>query len=83
MASYLNWEMLSMTLWLVRGGRHGEREKYAFENNLVVIGWESLPDLSRLQTKEELRTLYIKHLRLQETLIFQQILLPDILLLLI
>lgn len=58
MASYLNVEVLSMTLWLVRGGRHGEREKYAFENNLVVIGWESLPDLSRLQTKEELRTLY-------------------------
>lgn len=45
-----------MTLWLVRAGRHGEREQFAVEHNLAVIGWNELDfDLSTLKTKEELK----------------------------
>ena len=32
-----------MALWLVRAGRHGERENMALENGLAFIGWEELP----------------------------------------
>lgn len=43
-----------MTLWLVRAGRYGEREQFAIERNLAVIGWEEVPDLSKLITRDEL-----------------------------
>jgi len=43
-----------MTLWLVRAGRYGEREDFALENNLAVIGWDELPDLSELEKRDEL-----------------------------
>ena len=46
-----------MTLWLVRAGRDGEREPTAIDNNLAVIGWPELPDLSTVMTREALRTL--------------------------
>lgn len=46
-----------MTLWLVRAGRFGEREQFAIEKNLAVIGWEELPDLSKLKTRDELTDL--------------------------
>lgn len=35
-----------MALWLVRAGSQGEREEFALERNLAVIGWDDLPDLS-------------------------------------
>jgi len=46
-----------MTLWLVRAGRFGEREQFAIEKNLAVIGWEELPDLSKLKVRDELTDL--------------------------
>lgn len=46
-----------MTLWLVRAGRFGEREQFAIENNLAVIGWEDLPDLAKLKIRDELTDL--------------------------
>ena len=46
-----------MTLWLVRAGRFGEREQFAIEKNLAVIGWEDLPDLSKLGDRSELTDL--------------------------
>jgi restriction system protein len=46
-----------MTLWLVRAGRYGEREQFATEKNLAVIGWEEMPDLSKLKTRDELTDL--------------------------
>lgn len=46
-----------MTLWLVRAGRFGERGQFAIEKNLAVIGWEELPDLSNLKTRDELTNL--------------------------
>jgi len=33
-----------MTLWMVRGGRYGEHEALALENDLACIGFEQVPD---------------------------------------
>ena len=49
-----------MALWLVRAGRHGERENLALEKGLAVIGWEELPDLSDVGTREQLYELLEK-----------------------
>src|SRR4051812_24811308 len=46
-----------MTLWLVRAGRHGEGEGVALQQNVAVIGWRELPDLSGIAAREELATL--------------------------
>lgn len=46
-----------MTLWLVRAGKYGEREQFAIEKNLAVIGWEEIPDLSKLEDRSELTDL--------------------------
>ncbi|MFW9886876.1 MAG: restriction endonuclease [Candidatus Thorarchaeota archaeon] len=46
-----------MVLWIVRHGRRGEYEEFALQNNLVSIDWGSLPNLSDLQDKEQLRNI--------------------------
>lgn len=51
-----------MTFWAVRAGAAGEREDFALENNVVVVGWDGVPDLSALDSradiKEVLRQIY-------------------------
>jgi restriction system protein len=46
-----------MTVWLVRAGKHGEREKVALENGIAVVGWEELPDMTPCKERIELRDL--------------------------
>lgn len=46
-----------MALWLVRAGKNGEREDYAIENKVAVIGWNDLSDLSNLKNRNELKSL--------------------------
>ncbi|MCA1549178.1 restriction endonuclease [Bradyrhizobium sp. BRP19] len=41
-----------MAFWVVRAGKHGVNEDYAVENNVAVIGWDSVGDLSGIATKE-------------------------------
>jgi restriction system protein len=43
-----------MTLWLVRSGKYGEQEALALDKGLAVVGWDELPDLSSLKTREDL-----------------------------
>lgn len=43
-----------MALWLVRAGSQGEREDFAIRENVAVIGWEELGDLSGIVSQEEL-----------------------------
>ncbi len=43
-----------MALWLVRAGRHGEREMFAIENDVVLIGWERKGDLGAIESREAL-----------------------------
>lgn len=49
-----------MTLWMVRAGRHGEQEDIALRENVVTIGWDELPDLSKIKKKDDLEKLYWK-----------------------
>lgn len=44
-----------MTFWVVRAGRHGENEAYAIENNVVVIGWDDINDLTGLADRDALQ----------------------------
>jgi len=46
-----------MTLWLVRAGRHGEREQVALQHGVALIGWHELDfDLSRVGSRDELKS---------------------------
>lgn len=47
-----------MTLWLVRAGKHGDQEQGAYNNKVVTIGWNELPDLSNIKSEEQLEELY-------------------------
>jgi restriction system protein len=49
-----------MTMWLIRAGKHGEREKLALENQAAIIGWEELPDLSACSQRTDLADLLKK-----------------------
>jgi len=49
-----------MSLWLVRAGRNGEQEEGALKHGVATIGWNDLPDLSSIRSREELRHLYEK-----------------------
>ncbi|HEU0123959.1 MAG TPA: restriction endonuclease [Bryobacteraceae bacterium] len=46
-----------MAIWLVRAGQHGEREEAALEKGLVIIGWEDLPTLSGVKSRDDLAQL--------------------------
>jgi len=49
-----------MALWMVRAGGSGEREQFAIDENCVVIGWDAMPDMSKLATREALSEAYLK-----------------------
>ena len=46
-----------MPLWMVRAGSNGEREQLALDNNLVVVGWNEVPDLETATTRDGVRNL--------------------------
>ena len=43
-----------MAVWTVKGGRHGEREERCLEHGLIGGGWEEIPDLSEVGSREDL-----------------------------
>jgi restriction system protein len=47
-----------MSVWLIRAGKYGEREQTALDKSIVVIGWNEIPDLSNIQSREALADLY-------------------------
>ena len=47
-----------MSVWLVRAGRFGENEAKALDEGIVTIGWNSMPDLAKVASREELTALY-------------------------
>jgi restriction system protein len=51
-------EDCGMALYMVRGGRQGEQEQTILQNDIVAIGWNRLPDLSKIKTRAELKDLY-------------------------
>ena len=44
-----------MAVWVVRGGKYGERESKALVDNVLTIGWNNLDDLTNVETKEQVR----------------------------
>jgi restriction system protein len=49
-----------LALWVVKAGSRGEQEQSALEFSVVTIGWNDLPDLSNVKTRDELKELYTK-----------------------
>lgn len=47
-----------MALYLVRAGKHGERELGALQYNVVTVGWKEFDDLSHVKDRKELEQLY-------------------------
>jgi len=47
-----------MSLWCIKGGSSGEREKRMLDNSVLGIGWNRLEDLSRIKDKKDLETIY-------------------------
>lgn len=41
-------------VWTVKGGRNGEREERLLTNNLIGGGWEELPSLEGVRSREQL-----------------------------
>lgn len=47
-----------MSVWLVRAGRFGENEATALDEGIVTIGWNNMPDLAKVASREELAAIY-------------------------
>lgn len=47
-----------MTLWVVKGGRTGEREDRFIERSVVGVGWDDMPDLGGFSTREAMKDAY-------------------------
>src|SRR5262245_17241291 len=47
-----------MTLWMLRGGRAGERERRMLEEGVLSVGWPELPDLTSVDSAEALAGIY-------------------------
>lgn len=46
-----------MAFWGVRAGSYGEREPFAIEEGVVVVGWDELPDLNGYKDRASLKSL--------------------------
>jgi restriction system protein len=44
-----------VTLWVVRGGRRGERERYNLAHGVCTFGWPGIRDLAELGSREAIR----------------------------
>lgn len=49
-----------MPVWLVRAGRHGQDEDLALQTGNAIVGYRELPDLSAIQTRDQLHDLFRK-----------------------
>jgi restriction system protein len=43
-----------VAIWVTRAGRSGEQEQFALDKDVAAIGWDDIPDLSRLHNRDEL-----------------------------
>ena len=49
---------MTRSVWTVKGGRKGEREERMLEHGLIGGGWEQLPSLEGIDSKDALAALY-------------------------
>lgn len=43
-----------MTAWVIRSGRHGERDQWALTNSLSGGGWREVPDITSCSSREDI-----------------------------
>jgi restriction system protein len=55
--SLKRWGKFDMAVWLVRAGKYGQREEAALEKSMAVIGWDELPDLTPIKSRDALAQL--------------------------
>ena len=48
-----------MSFWGVRAGSGGEREAYALERGVVVVGWDEVPDLNQVASRSDLKNVLL------------------------
>lgn len=46
-----------MAVWLVRAGSRGETEGFALEHGVAAVGWDEIPDVSGVGSREQLAEL--------------------------
>jgi restriction system protein len=46
-----------MNLWMIRTGKFGQFEALAFEKGLACLGFQELPDLSKVKSDDAMREL--------------------------
>ena len=44
-----------MAFWVVRAGKHGENETYAVEQEVILLAWDEIGDLSRFKSRDDLQ----------------------------
>jgi restriction system protein len=47
-----------MAVWVVRGAKGGTHEQRMLDHNIASIGFETLPDMSKIKSQEEMQELY-------------------------
>ena len=50
-----------MTFWGIRAGASGERERYALDHDVAVIGWGDVPDLQGFTSRDNLKRYLQQH----------------------
>ena len=46
--------------WLIRAGRHGEREDFNIDHGIASMGWDDLPDLAGTSSREDMTAMIRK-----------------------
>jgi restriction system protein len=46
-----------MTVWVIRAGRHGEREQWCLSEGVAGVGWDEVGDLSPCQSRDDVRNM--------------------------
>ena len=47
-----------MNVWVIRAGKHGEREEWCLSNGLAGGGFTEIEDLTNCNTRDEIKTVY-------------------------
>ncbi len=50
-----------MALWLIRAGRHGQDENASLDKNLIIVGWQEIPDISHIKNYEEMKAIHLEN----------------------
>lgn len=46
-----------MTVWVIRAGKHGEREQWCLDNSAAGGGWDEVPDLTGCKSRADVRAI--------------------------